>query len=153
MRLPQELIDWIIDELGFREGVSDPECRAALKTCSLTSSSFLTRSRKHLFAQVRIEERRNNQDLKGPLDPTGVLDVLVEDNRINPTRQNIPPLASHIRCLSIILCPSDAYPKKLDPNSPSDLHKILKILIPGSPITSFSLGFPTGTHIAIHYHP
>ncbi|KIM42853.1 hypothetical protein M413DRAFT_444498, partial [Hebeloma cylindrosporum] len=151
MSLPQELIDCIIDELGSSEGGSDPECREALKACSLTSSSFLATSRKHLFAKVRLEESKNKQDLQRSLDLARLLEVLVEDNRISSTGDSIPPLASYIRSLSILLSPIRACEnkrqrkRKLDPNPSSDIPAILEILIASSPISSFSLEFIGGT--------
>ncbi|KIM42857.1 hypothetical protein M413DRAFT_444501, partial [Hebeloma cylindrosporum] len=141
-----ELIDCIIDELGSFEGVSDPESREALKACSLASSSLLTTSRKHLFANVRLKESNDAQDLKRSFILTRILEVLVDDSRI--TLNHIPPLASHIRSLSIILAPMRVYRSKIrhqtksEPDPLSDLSSILEIMIASSPIVSVSLEFP-----------
>jgi len=142
--LPQELIDCIIDELGFYKGVSDPECRQALMACSLASSSFLTPSRKHLFAKVRLKEGHSEKDER----LLGLARILVEDSKINFMGRHIPPLALHIRTLSIILSPTPANQnlmhgqKTLRRKPPSDIPEILESLIARSPIASFSLEFP-----------
>jgi len=139
--LPQDLIDCIIDELGS-QGVSDPECRQAFMACSLASSSFLTLSRKHLFAKVQLKESHSKKDER--LSALArILDVPVEDSKINFMGRQIPPLASHIRTLSIILSPIPPYhllysQETLRRKSPS----IFETLIARSPIASFSLEIP-----------
>jgi len=147
--LPQELIDCIIDDLGSFEGASDRECRQALKACSLTSSPFLPSSRKYLFAEVRLQEE-DTFDSKVSSSLARILDVLVNDS-VTSLRHHIPPLASHIRSLSIILSQSRGFQNLKIYSSetpdfniirPSILPAILQILITGSSINSFSLEFP-----------
>ena len=135
----------MIDELGSFGGASDPECRQALKACSLASSSFLPSSRKYLFAEVRLKECAVGEDLETSSGLACILDVLVEDSKIKLSSQHIPPLASHIRTLCIILSPIRAYHQKnFHTNSPSDVPAILEILIANSLIASFSLKFAVG---------
>jgi len=150
--LPQELVDCIIDELGSHKGVSDPECRRALMACSLASSSFLTPSRKHLFAKVQLKESHNEKDER-LLALARILDARVEDNKINFMGRHIPPLASHIRTLSIILSPTPANrnlmhgKKTLRRKPPPDIPAILEYLIARSPIASFSLEVPNTSNL------
>ncbi|KIM34814.1 hypothetical protein M413DRAFT_450036, partial [Hebeloma cylindrosporum] len=154
MHLPQELIDCIIDVLGSFEGASDPERRQALKACSLTSSSFLASSRKYLFANIRLEEEECFQDDTHDFGTSSglgrILDVLVNDDKTTLSHRT-PPLASHMRSLSINLSQARAYQNltiysssgTMDTNRPSTLAAILEILTASSSITLFSLKFPS----------
>jgi hypothetical protein len=147
--LPQELKNCIIDELASFKGVSDPECRQALKACSLASSSFLAPSRKHLFAKIQLKE---NSGVRGDPDISLALarmfDILVKDGK-NSLGRHVPRLTSHIRALSVVLSPRRACIKDDIPNyyihtadRPSRLPPILQILNTSSPIASFSFGYP-----------
>jgi hypothetical protein len=76
-RLPQELIDNVIDELGNDVG--------ALRTCSLVSKPWVYRSRKHLFATVHL--------------PTCLLRKWLERIPANPVTPSNPH--SQVRSLSL----------------------------------------------------
>ena len=149
--LPQELKDCIIAELASFKGVSDPECRQALKACSLTSSSFLTPSRKHLFAKIQLKESTASvwEDPEISLGFARIFDILVEDGK-NSLGRHIPRLASHIRTLSVVLSTMrdpiiEDIPDYYTHNGtlPPCLPSILQILNTSSPIASFSFGFPS----------
>ncbi|KAF9645419.1 hypothetical protein BDM02DRAFT_3120256 [Thelephora ganbajun] len=50
MRLPQELVEDIIDCLSYD--------RKMLETCSLVAATWLVRSRNHLFNRISLNEKR-----------------------------------------------------------------------------------------------
>ena len=150
--LPQELKESIIDELVSFKGVSDPECRQALKACSLASSSFLTPSRKHLFAKIQLKESAGaleDPDISLSHALARIFDILVEDGK-NSLGRHVPRVTSHVRALSVVLSPrrariKDDFPNYYihSPNRPSRLPAILQIPNTSSPIASFSFGFPS----------
>jgi hypothetical protein len=114
----------------------------------LASSSFLTPSRKHLFAKIRLKEtvgEREDLEISG-LAP--IFDLLVEDGK-NSLGRHVPRLASHIRALSVVLSTMGAPIKEDIPDycihnatRPPCLPAILQILNTSSPIASFSFGLP-----------
>ncbi|KAJ7277693.1 hypothetical protein C8J57DRAFT_1465652 [Mycena rebaudengoi] len=65
MRVPQEIVDAIIDRLSLIDSEDDErEVRVgALKACSLTCRSFLPRSQMHLLAAIQCSRRSHYNNL------------------------------------------------------------------------------------------
>ena len=102
LRLPQELVDHIIDNIDSVYG------RETLKACSLLSSQWTTRSQKRLFAQV---EFYSEDDLirwctrirPGPLGPSSLVEGLILSGYPSASWLPLPSLpdpTSHLQSFS-----------------------------------------------------
>ena len=102
-RLPQELIDRTIDNVDDRE---------SLKACSLVSSRWSHRSRKHLFAQVEFASQRNLERWcacirPGPSGPSFLVEHLtLSENHFSrprsPSSSAVTDAAPHFQSLSAL---------------------------------------------------
>jgi len=102
-RLPQELVDHIIDSLADQWCVSDSrgQSRQALGECMLVSRSFLTSVRRQLFRRLRLNEQctaLHHPDERATIDKMdGFLKVLKAD----PLRATPNPLAAQVRGIKL----------------------------------------------------
>ena len=103
-RLPQELVDHIIDSLADQWRVADPDSqsREALGECMLVSRSFLTSVRRQLFRRLKLSEKCTDalhlHDEPASIDRmNGFLEVLKAD----PLQDSPHPLAAQVRGIKL----------------------------------------------------
>lgn len=103
-RLPQELVDHIIDNLAdqWRFAEPDSQSRETLGQCMFVSRSFLTSVRRQLFHRIRLSEKCTaalhlHDELASTERMNGFLQVLKRD----PLRATPHPLAAQVRGIKL----------------------------------------------------
>ena len=158
-RLPQELVDHIIDNLAdqWRLADSDSQSREALGECMLVSRSFLTSVRRQLFRRLRLSEECTDR-LHNHEEPAanrndwtdGFLKVLKGD----PLRGTPHPLAVQVRGIKLEMHDIPKSEKSIAKNIQEWNHKrvqLYHILKATSNLEAFALEFvfPMDAH-SIH---
>jgi hypothetical protein len=108
MRVPQEIVDAIIDSFAMsddekislissRPGWREPDAANSLRACSLTSRSFLLRSRMHLFSAIFCQYHWDVLDLDRLLaESPHIGELYVRYFTLNISANIIPFLAEDI---------------------------------------------------------
>lgn len=131
---PQELVDNIVQEVG---SIKDPRDRqSALRACALTSWSFLTPSRRILFAEISLQEDSGN-------DSSHQNNIRSKLERFWAILQHHPHLELNVRTLTVQLSSFRTYRNHEDDLRTQNAQKAIlpSILSSLSNVRCFSLAF------------